>query len=101
MSTNEQNLIADAINKDSKRDRKFGYFLVSGFMVFAIIIGYVMWGLISTLAGNMQSMADDMNTMKNSLIQMNGSVGNMDKSTNGMFKDIHKMNELNPVNLFK
>lgn len=114
MSENEESLIAQAITKDSRGDRIFAYILLSVFSVVGTIMGYVMWGLVTSLSSNMQSMASDMHSMRNEISSMSTHIKSMDtsmstmttdiskmsKSMESMQSDIHDMNKMNPARLF-
>lgn len=120
-----ESLIANAIAKDSKEDRIFGFFVLFVGALVSVIMGYVLWDLISSLTSNMQSMAADMKSMRNDIsilskhvvsmdagitnmnvnmekisvdvASMSNGVSHMDTNMNGMQKD---MSDMNPMNLF-
>lgn len=121
MNTSHESQIAAAITKDSRGDRIFAYVLLLVVSLVALVVGYVLWGLISSLSLNMQSMSEDMRSMRKDissmstdihsmssdmhainkeLLNMSKSVHNMDVNTKGMQKDINDMGKLNPAKLF-
>ena len=64
MYTNHESKIAKAINEDSTRDRAFSYVVLFVISLVTVVMGYILWGLISSLTVNMESIASDMKSMR-------------------------------------
>lgn len=117
-ASKEKSEIARVIQTGNRRERILTYILAFLFSLVSMMLGYILWGLMSTLTLHMESMAKDMHTMKagvdtmaknmkymegmnKNLSEMSKSVQNMDVSTEKMQEDMNDMNKMNPARLFK
>lgn len=92
--------IADAINDDSRKDRRFAYTLTGTLSIVSIVVGFTMWNLINTLATNMNDMSINMAKMSKDMTVMSNNVSQMTIDVNSMSKETHRMNKMNPMRFF-
>ena len=93
--------IADAIETHSSRDRIFSYVVLFVISLVSVIIGYILWGLITALTThtekivqNMDSLAVDVKSMSKDVHAMSVYISHMesmDSSMSSMGNDINKM----------
>lgn len=92
--------IADAISTDSSRDRVFAYTVLFVIGLVAVIMGYILGGLISTLTKNMEATASNINSMSEEMVLMRKDIRVMayhiqsiDRSVISMSTDISTMSK--------
>ena len=89
MTTDQEKLIAEAIEKKSKSDRLFAYILLFVITFIVSIAGYNMSGLISSLSVNMQSISADIKDMRNEMVSISHNMKSLDHSVITIASDIH------------
>ena len=83
--------LVNEIKRDSKRDSSALKWIVGGVIVSILAISPVMWGLITTLASNMESMDKSMKVMQQDISTMSSDMAGMNKNVGIMTRDVNSM----------